>query len=61
MSKRPNNITDEHLECLDELKYLNDINMFVAPSYLEEEFGVNRMEAKEIVQYWMKSFSKTDR
>jgi len=61
MSKRPSNITDEHLEYLDDLKDSNEINMMGASSYVEEEFGVYRMEAKKIVQYWMKTFGKANR
>ena len=61
MSKRPSNITDEHLEFLDDLKDSSAINMMGASSYVEEEFGVDRMEATELVQYWMNSFSNPDR
>ena len=44
--------------------YLNDLrdsgvtNMFLASPYLEDEFGLDRKEAKDILLAWMKSFSK---
>ena len=61
MSKRPSNITDEHLEYLDALRETNAINMMGASSYLEEEFGLDRREAREINKYWMQTFGKDDR
>ncbi len=53
---RPKNVTDEHLDYLDELRESGDTNMFGAGPYMQGEFGVNKREAKEIVLYWMKSF-----
>jgi hypothetical protein len=32
-------------------------NMFGASPYLQEEFGLSRREAKEVLMSWMKSFS----
>ena len=61
MSKRPSNITDEHLEYLDDLRDSNEINMMGASSYLEEEFGLDRIEAREIHKYWMQTFGKANR
>ena len=55
MSK-PENINDEHLEFLDDLRDSGVTNMFGAGAYIEEEFGVSSKEAKEILVYWMKNF-----
>jgi hypothetical protein len=44
--------------------YLNDLrdsgvtNMFLASPYLEDEFGLDSKEAKDILLAWMRSFSK---
>lgn len=61
MSKRPSNITDEHLKFLDDLKDSNEINMMGASPYLEQEFGLDRKEAIEINRYWMQTFGKENR
>ena len=60
-SKRPEIVTDEHLEYLDALRESGDTNMFGAGPYIEEEFNLNKSDAKVIVLYWMKSFGKEDR
>lgn len=59
--KRPKNVTNEHLEFLDDLRESGETNMFGAGSYLEVEFRLNREEAKQILMYWMKSFGDEDR
>ena len=60
-TKRPEIVTDDHLEFLDDLQESGDCNMFGAGRYLEYEFNINRRESKEIVLYWMESFGKDDR
>jgi hypothetical protein len=60
-SKRPDIVTDEHLDYLDGLRESGVVNMFGASEYIEEEFGFNRREAKEVLMYWMESFGKEDR
>lgn len=47
-------ITKEHEEYLDGLRESGKTNMFAAAPYVEQEFGVDRKEAKEIVSAWMK-------
>ena len=42
-------------EFLDELRESGVTNMFGAAPYLQEEFGLNRKEAKEILLEWMES------
>lgn len=55
------NITDEdkaeYFEYLDELRESGITNMFGAPAYLIEEFGLTRQEAKAVTSEWMKSKS----
>jgi len=58
MEARPEIVTEEHLEYLDELRDFGDTNMFGAGSYVQQAFGVSRYEAKDIVMYWMKSFGE---
>ena len=60
-SKRPELVTDEHLEYLDDLRESGVTNMFGAGGYIEKEFCVNKKDAREILKYWMESFGKEDR
>jgi len=48
----------EHKKYLDDLRDSGVTNMFAAPSYVEEEFGIPRWEAREIVKEWMDSYEK---
>jgi len=59
--KRPDVCTDEMLEYLDDLRESGVTNMFGAGSYLEDAFGLDRREAKDVLQYWMKTFGKENR
>lgn len=48
-----------HLTFLDDLRDSADTNMFGARPYLMEEFPeLSHAEAKDILIYWMKTFSK---
>lgn len=58
---RPEIVTNEHLEYLDELRESGVTNMFGAGEYIEQRFGIDRHNAKTILLYWMKSFGKKDR
>lgn len=58
---RPELVTDEHLEYLDDLRESGVTNMFGAGSYLSEEFGLSRKEATTVLMYWMKSFGQESR
>lgn len=54
---RPEIVTDEHLEYLDELRESGVTNMFGARVYLLEEFdALEEKEAGKILTYWMKTF-----
>ena len=55
--ERPNFCTNEHLEYLDALRDSGETNMFGAGPYLEAEFNLTRPVAREILKYWMKSFT----
>lgn len=54
---RPDYVTDEHLEYLDDLRESGVTNMFGAGRYLEDEFDIERKTASGILSYWMKTFS----
>lgn len=58
MDKRPESATDEVLEYLDLLRKSAVTNMFGAAPYLQEEFGFDRYEARDVLQYWMRTFGE---
>ena len=41
---------------LDELRESGITNMYGAPSYVREEFGVGKREAMSLVSSWMRDF-----
>ena len=51
-------VSNEHLEYLDLLRKSGVINMFGARTYLMNEFSINKYEAKDILLYWMRTFSE---
>lgn len=64
---KPDFVTDEHLEYLDELRESGDTNMFGAGPYLESAFPElaeghkgfgSSQKTKDVLGYWMKSFGK---
>ena len=59
--KRPDFVTDEHLEYLDELREDGVTNMFGAVPYVQERFDIDRSLAADILGYWMKSFGDDER
>jgi len=58
-TKSPMRIAREqrHKEFLNDLRESGVTNMFGATPYIEEEFGVSKSEAKEILMSWIKNFS----
>ena len=60
-SERPEFVTDEHLEYLDELRESGDTNMLGAGRYVEEEFELNQDTAGKILLYWMDTFGDPHR
>lgn len=55
---RPEIVTLEHLEYLDELRESGVTNMFGAPAYIERKFNLKQRDSKKIVSYWMNSFGE---
>lgn len=51
---------EKHYRYLDGLRESGVTNMFGAGPYLQDEFGVDRKEAREIVLAWMRSDRRTD-
>jgi uncharacterized protein YciI len=56
--ERPEFVTDEHLEYLDELRESGVTNMFGAAPYVEDEFELTREQARRVLTYWMHTFSE---
>lgn len=54
---RPDFITDEHLEFLDDLRDSGVTNMFGARPYIIDEFpDLTEEQAKDTLTYWMHTF-----
>lgn len=49
--ERPEIVTDEHLEYLDDLRDSGATNMFGAGAYVKRAFKVSEEDAREIVSY----------
>jgi len=47
-----------YFEYLDNLRESGETNMFGASLYLQEEFGLERKESRDILAEWMRSFSQ---
>lgn len=50
--------TENYFTYLDNLRESGETNMFGAAPYLQEEFGLDRKEASEVLGEWMKTFSE---
>lgn len=48
-------IKKEYFDYLDGLRESGRANMYGAIPYLEDEFSLDRTEAKAVLVYWMKS------
>ena len=48
----------EEFEYLNRLRESGETNMFGAGRYLQNDFGLSKYEARDIVLAWMKSFNK---
>ena len=60
--ERPEFVTNDMLEFLDELRESGDTNMFGARPYVLEEFPeLTRQEASGVLTYWMETFGNLDR
>jgi hypothetical protein len=61
-AERPEFVTDEHLEYLDELRESGETNMFGARPYLLSEFPeLTKSEAGQVLSYWMVTFGSDER
>ena len=49
-------VTKEHLEYLDALRQSGVTNMFGAGQYIQEEFGLDEWQAKDVVLHWMRTY-----
>jgi len=58
---RPDYVTQEHLEYLDNLRKSAITNMYGASPYIEKRFKVSQKEAIQILTYWMETFGQEDR
>jgi hypothetical protein len=47
-----------YFEFLNGLRESGQINMFGAPRVLQDEFGLNKHEARDIVSAWMEQFKE---
>jgi hypothetical protein len=47
---------EDYFSYLDALRATGSINMFGAPKYLEEAFGLSKEEAREIFFAWTENF-----
>lgn len=57
MTERPVEATDEALNYLDDLRQSGVTNMFGAAAYLQREFGMTKRVSRDVLGYWMKTFS----
>lgn len=56
--ERPDFVTDDMLEYLDELRASSVVNMFRAGPYVEDTFWLTSTEARAVLTYWMKTFDE---
>jgi len=54
---KPEKCNEKHLEFLDRLRDSGITNMFGAAPYLQSLFPLTKKESREILTYWMKTFS----
>ena len=58
---RPDYVTDEMLEYLDDLRESGITNMYGAVVYLVDDLGIDKATARKVLVYWMQTFGKADR
>lgn len=47
---------EEYMDYLYSLRKSGVVNMFGATSWLADEFGLSKRDAKEVLFYWMQNF-----
>ncbi len=56
---KPECVTEDHLEFLDDLRESGVTNMFGATPYVQEAFPELRPgQARKVLTYWMETFSE---
>jgi len=56
---KPDFVTEDHLYYLDVLRESGATNMFGAAPYLQDEYpDLTRDEARQVLTYWMRTFSE---
>lgn len=58
MSNKPEGMTEEHFEYLDDLRESGRTNMWGASEYLTDEMNVPRADAKKYLVHWMETFEE---
>jgi hypothetical protein len=58
MEKRPEGMTEEHFQYLDDLRESGRTNMWGAAVYLEDEMDVPHLDAQKFLIHWMKTFEE---
>jgi len=58
MNERPELVTDDMLEYLDELRDSGATNMYGAGRWLEAAFCLPKRDARTVLTYWMETFSQ---
>jgi hypothetical protein len=53
-------LSQSYKQFLDDLRESGSINMFGAPAVLQQEFGLTKNQAIDIVKTWMEEFKKDD-
>lgn len=57
--EKPDFVTEDHLDFLDDLRESGETNMYGAGFWLQEEFQeLSKREAKEVLKYWMATFPR---
>ena len=54
--ERPEFVTDQMLEFMDDIRDDGQINPLGAGKDLEIEFSISNYEASEVIKYWMHSY-----
>ena len=56
--EKPKIVIDEHLLFLDNLRKSGITNARAVNSFFQIEFGLDKHEARKVVEYWMQTFSE---
>lgn len=58
MAEFKSDVPVEQLEYLDTLRESGETNMFGAALYLQDEFGLTRQRARQVLTYWMETWEE---